>query len=63
MNVRLIIDPDTCIGYGECVAEDAGAVELSHDGCARLKVAELDAERAARLCAVCPTGAISTEAA
>ena len=34
MEVKLIIDMDTCMGYGECVAEDPEAVELDQDGCA-----------------------------
>ena len=60
MDVRLIIDPDLCIGYGECVAEDAEAVTLDEDGCARPLVDRLSAERAERICAACPTGAIGT---
>ena len=63
MAVKLIIDRDTCIGYGECVAEDAEAVQLDGDGCARVILAELDPDRAARICAACPTNAITTEAA
>jgi ferredoxin len=59
MNVQLIVDPDTCIGYGECVAADAEAVELDSEGCARVRLAELDRVRAERLCATCPVGAIS----
>jgi ferredoxin len=60
MDVRLVIDPDLCIGYGECVGEDPDAVRLDGDGCAQPILAVLSAERAQRLCAVCPTGAIST---
>ena len=59
MNVQLIIDPDTCIGYGECVAEDAEAVELDDGGCARTRTAALDRDRADRICAACPVGAIT----
>jgi ferredoxin len=62
MDVRLVIDPDLCIGYGECVGEDPEAVRLDDDGCARPIVASLSRDRAERLCAVCPTGAISTVA-
>ena len=51
MNVQLIIDPDTCIGYGECVAQDAEAVELDDEGCARARTAALDRDRADRICA------------
>jgi ferredoxin len=56
--VRLEIDRNECIGFGECVSEDPDAVELGEDGCARVIVASLDSARAERICAVCPTGAI-----
>lgn len=59
MDVELIIDPDTCVGYGECVAEDADAVELDGDGCARARLVSLDRARAERICAACPVGAIT----
>jgi ferredoxin len=59
MQMQLIIDPDTCVGYGECVAEDAEAVELDADGCARTLLAALDADRAQRICSACPVGAIT----
>ncbi len=59
MDVRLIIDTDTCVGYGECVAEDAEAVELDGDGCARARLASLHRECAERICAACPVGAIT----
>ncbi len=59
MNVQLIIDPDVCVGYGECVAEDSEAVELDGGGCARARVATLEQARAERICAACPVGAIS----
>jgi ferredoxin len=58
MNVRIEIDPDACIGYGECVNEDSEAVELDDQGCARLLIAEMDKERAYRLCESCPSLAI-----
>ncbi len=58
MDMRIIIDPDTCVGYGECVAEDADAVELDGQGCARALVPILPADRAERICAACPVGAI-----
>ena len=63
MDVELVIDPDTCVGYGECVAEDAEAVELDGDGCARARLVSLDRARAERICAACPVGAISFVAA
>lgn len=57
-HVRLVIDRETCVGYGECVAEDDGAVALDGDGCARVLVAVLEADRASRICSACPVGAI-----
>lgn len=59
MNVQLIIDPETCIGYGECVAQDAEAIELDDEGCAHARTAALDRDRAVRICAACPVGAIT----
>jgi ferredoxin len=62
-DVTLTIDPNTCVGYGECVAEDADAVELDDTGCARVLLAVLDTDRASRICAACPVGAISVASA
>jgi len=59
MSVRVIVDPDACIGSGECVAEDPDAIELDDSGCARVKLASLDEARAETLCAVCPVGALA----
>ena len=59
MTVQLIVDPDVCIGSGECVATDPEAIELDDTGCARVLIAELDEERAGNLCDVCPVGALS----
>jgi ferredoxin len=59
MTVRLIVDEDVCIGSGECVAEDPDAIELDDSGCARVLIPELEEERAANLCDVCPVGALS----
>jgi len=59
MKMRIIIDPDTCVGYGECVAVDADAVELDDHGCARAVMAIVPSDRAERICAACPVGAIT----
>lgn len=59
MSVHVIVDPDTCIGSGECVAEDPDAIEIDDSGCARMLIAELDEDRAQHLCDVCPVGALS----
>ena len=63
METQIIIDPDVCVGYGECIAEDAEAVELDDNGCARALVPLMTRDRAERLCAVCPVGAISLHSA
>ncbi len=59
MNVQVIVDEDTCIGSGECIALDPEAIELDEHGTARMLLAELDEGRAKRLCATCPVGALS----
>ena len=59
MNVHVIVDEDTCIGSGECVALDPEAIELDENGVARVLVAELEEGRAKRLCDICPVGALS----
>ena len=46
MLVRVAIDPDACIGSGECVAVDPEAVELDDQGLADLLIDPLDEERA-----------------
>ena len=56
-----MIDEPACVGYGECVAAEPDAVELDPHGVARPVVATLPRERAERLCAACPSGAISLE--
>ena len=38
MDTQIVIDPDLCVGYVECIAEDAEAVELDGNGCARALV-------------------------
>jgi ferredoxin len=63
VETRLIIDAETCVGYGECIAEDAEAVELDDHGCARTLVPLMTRERAERLCAACPVGAITLRSA
>ena len=59
MTVRLIVDPDSCIGSAECVALDPEAIELDDDGCARPLISQLDEARARRLCDSCPVGALA----
>ena len=40
MLVHVMVDPDACIGSGECVALDPEAIELDEHGSARILVAE-----------------------
>ena len=61
MLVRVVIDPDACIGSGECVAVDSEAVELDDQGSAHLLIDQLDEERAKSLCEACPMSAISIQ--
>ena len=61
MDVRILIDEAACVGYGECVTAEPDAVELDQHGVARPLLATLPRERAERLCAACPSGAISME--
>jgi ferredoxin len=61
MLVRMIVDPDACIGSAECVALDPESIELDEQGTARLRVAELEEERAEELCDTCPVGALSID--
>jgi ferredoxin len=59
MLVRVIVDPDGCIGSAECVALDPQAIKLDEHGIARMLVADLEEARARQLCDACPVGAIS----
>lgn len=57
--VRVVADPDACIGSAECVAVDPDAVELDKSGTVHMLVTELDEARADELCDACPIGAIT----
>lgn len=61
MTVHLTVDPDVCIGSGECVALDPDAIELDDRGCAHPLIAAFDDDRAQRLSEACPVGAISVD--
>lgn len=58
MLVQILVDPDACIGSGECVATDPDAMELDDDGVAHVLLGQLDEQRATRICDVCPAGAL-----
>ena len=57
--VRVIVDPDVCIGSSECVALDPEAVELDEHGTAHILIPELEEQRAKEICDTCPVGALS----
>ncbi len=59
MAVHLNIDPDSCIGSGECVALDPDAMELDEQGTAHVRISELEERRAKDICDACPVGALS----
>jgi ferredoxin len=63
MLVRLMLDPDACIGSAECVAFDPAAIELDEQGIARALLPELEESRAEALCDTCPVGALSIASA
>ena len=62
MLVHLLVDPDACIGSGECVASDPEAIELDEQGTARVLVSEFEESRGQALCDACPVGALSITA-
>lgn len=58
--LRVVIDRDLCVGFGDCVTEAPGVFELDDEGVAVF--ADPDAvERSSLLdaCAACPVDAIS----
>ena len=60
--VKIVVDPDLCMGYRECMDEDPGAVAVQ-GGLARvLGDGLVDRARAQCLCESCPVGAISIAA-
>ena len=60
MPVHLVVDPDICIGSGECVSLDPEAVELL-DGLAHVRIDPIEDSRADQICTACPVGALSIE--
>ena len=60
MFVHLVVDPDICIGSGECVGLDPEAVEL-RDGLAHVRIDPIEDRRADQICNACPVGALSIE--
>jgi ferredoxin len=60
--MRLSADVETCDGYGTCVLQAAGYLELGDDGLVRVlmeDVADADADRVEMAVAACPVNALS----
>jgi ferredoxin len=58
--VAVVVDRETCIGIGACVAAEPLAFELGDDGVSRVVPGSLlPRERAERVCLGCPSGALS----
>ena len=60
--MRLIADADTCDGYGTCVLQAAGYLELGDDGLVQVlveDVADQDRDRLEMAVAGCPVNALS----
>ncbi|MCG8469213.1 MAG: ferredoxin [Gemmatimonadetes bacterium] len=58
--VRVVIDRDLCVGFGDCIAEAPDAFELDEDGVAILtNPEEASKSRLLDACATCPVDAIT----
>jgi ferredoxin len=58
--VAVVVDTETCIGIGACVAAEPLTFEVGDDGISRvLSGGLLPRERAERVCSGCPSGALS----
>ncbi len=58
--LRVVIDRDLCVGFGDCVTESAASFELDEEGIAVFTTPE-EADRAefVEACASCPVDAIT----
>jgi ferredoxin len=59
--LRIVIDRDLCVGFGDCVAEAPTAFELDDEGLAvhRPGIADTDRDTLVRACRACPVDALS----
>ena len=58
--VAVVVDEDTCIGIGACVAAEPMTFELGDDGVSRVLPGRLlPRDRAERVCRRCPSEALS----
>ncbi|HMH83119.1 MAG TPA: ferredoxin [Gemmatimonadales bacterium] len=58
--LRIVIDRDQCVGFGDCVKEAPEGFELDEDTVAGFVTPEaVERERLVRACAACPVDAIT----
>jgi ferredoxin len=59
-SLRVVVDRDLCVGFGDCVAEAPDAFELDDEGLAvhRAGIASVDRETLLRACRSCPVDAL-----
>ena len=59
-DLRIEIDRDLCVGFGDCVTESPGAFRLDEEGIAVFVNPEsVDREQLLRACDACPVDAIT----
>lgn len=59
-DLRVRIDRDLCVGFGDCITEGPGAFRLDDGGVAEFENPDLlDRETLMRACASCPVDAIT----
>lgn len=59
-DLRIIIDRDLCVGFGDCVTEAPEAFELDADDVAVfVRPGDLSRERLLKACASCPVDALT----
>jgi ferredoxin len=62
-SVELSVDADVCVGIGSCISAEPDAFELLDEGFSRaLPGVRIPRDRAERVIADCPSGAISMAA-
>jgi ferredoxin len=59
--LRIVIDRDLCVGFGDCVAEAPEAFELDDEGIAvhREGIGGVDREALLKACRACPVDALA----
>lgn len=58
-DLHVQIDPDLCVGFGDCIEETPGAFELNDEGIAVFtRPEETPREALVRACEACPVDAI-----